>query len=256
MNRKALEKLFERYDVYYDEVGLDVRDVRTGKHIGSVHYVHGTTGSEVIAVRNDEISALHQPKLVMIGAECSFRNAHELANSMNCDRRLEGKREASESMVNREFKACIKVEFEACVELLKAWLDFQFFPEGKNELAPEMAKRLTQVGKRNYAKVQKARTSVVAEPKPYTGPHGWNQAIRDLHGAPVASLARTLADGEAERETSSKRTVWGAEDDAIMALVMEEHKKLSDRVAQLHSARGSRISIPEFDRRRAAKAQQ
>jgi len=199
MNRKDLEKLFDRYDVYYDEVGLDVRDVRTGRHIGSVHYISGTTGSEVLAVCNSELSTLRQPKLISIGGECSFRNVHELANSLNSDRRLEGKRPASERMLNREFKACAKFDFESCVKLLKAWLDFLFFADGNNELPEDVTDRLNKAGKRHYGKVRKARTSVVAEaPKPYTGPHGWNDAIRALHGPkesdsdePDATLAPT-----------------------------------------------------------------
>lgn len=82
------------------------------------------------------------------------------------------------------------------------------------------------------------RTSVPEAPPMYLG------------AAPVAQVAYRMHAGRIERADAEKRTVWGAEDDAIFEAVQADHKKLSDRLAALHSARGSKISIPEFDRRR------
>uniref|UniRef100_A0AB39CEL4 N-acetyltransferase domain-containing protein n=1 Tax=Pseudomonas phage HRDY3 TaxID=3236930 RepID=A0AB39CEL4_9VIRU len=243
MKLKDLEEIFKGYTVHFDELGVDVYQPNGGKHVGSVLYTHGT-GCEVVSVRRASAIEKRSAPFFRVAEICSFRGASELADQMDNERRLQGKRPCSPRTINNEFKAVKAVDFEEGVKMLVVWLGVLFGDH--TGFAREHYKQLTTPAKTHYRFALRARESIVAPAEP-------DHDSTAPETPPVASLARTFAQRQAERETSSKRTVWGAEDDAIMALVMDEHKKLSDRVAQLHSARGSRISIPEFDRRRAAE---
>lgn len=198
-------------------------------------------------------------KFVAFAEVSSYKSIHDVEKAMNAERKFDGLGNVEWETARKQFIKMQDHDFDFAIDLLAVY--FGVLENRNNGLTREQFPFLTRQGKTLYRKAylhmeamregaqddanakrqliaDKELTSVPAAPPMYLG------------AAPVAQLAEVLARGKTKREDLDKRTVWGAEDDAIFEAVQADHKKLSDRLAALYSARGNKISIPEFDRRR------
>lgn len=220
-------------------------------------------------------------KFVAFAEVSSYKNVYEVEKAINVDRKLAGLAAGGWEMARKEFLKAQDQDFDTLIEMLSVYYGLL---ENRNMgFARAQFQCLTAQGRTLYRKaylqmeamregVQEADQAPSSEfkgfqslqPPTFPGnggplrelamtPDDLAKASKLLHTSPEAQVAQTIAEGKQKREDLDKRTVWGAEDDAIFDMVQAEHKKLSDRLAALYSARGSKISIPEFDRIRKAK---
>lgn len=169
------------------------------------------------------------PRLIAIAEIGSYRNVYEVEQALNAERQFDQKGPATHEMAVKQFRKAQEQDFDHGIQLLAALVAAL---EDNSKGFPRQQYQCLNTNGRAM----------------YKGP-----ILEAPVTSPVTQVAQTLREGKAKRAERDKRTVWGAEDDEIFALVEHDHKVLSDRLAALHSARGSKISIPEFDRRRKAQ---
>lgn len=209
------------------------------------------------------------PHYVAFAEVASYANVDAVQKALDAERLFDGKGPATYLQARAQFTKTQEQDFDFGIDLLAIFIGVT--EKRHSGFTREQMPYLTTRGKQMYRvactcpdmlnlpPIQKA------EPAPtFPGnggplrelamsPDDLSKASKLLQTSPVTQVAKTLHDGKTKRADRDKRTVWGAEDDEIFALVEHDHKVLSDRLAALHSARGSKISIPEFDRRRKAQ---
>lgn len=196
-------------------------------------------------------------KFVAFAEVGSYKNVYEVEKALNAERKFDGLAACGWETARKQFIKMQDQDFDSAIDMLAIY--FGVLEKQNSGYTREQFPFLTRQGKTLYRKaydqMMAARDGAQeAEPAPATEFKGFAslQPPMCLGAAPVAQVAYRINAGRIERADADKRTVWGAEDEAIFLEVQEDHRKLSDRLAALHSARGSKISIPEFDRRKKA----
>lgn len=198
-------------------------------------------------------------KFVAFAEVGSYKNVYEVEKAMNAERKFDGLAACGWEAARKQFIKTQDQDFDFAIDMLAIY--FGVLENRNSGYTREQFPFLTRQGKTLYRKAylhmealrEGAQEATQAELEtPATAFKGFQslQPPAFLEAAPVAQVAYRMHAGRIERADADKRTVWGAEDDAIFEAVQADHKKLSDRLAALYSARGSKISIPEFDRRR------
>jgi hypothetical protein len=205
-------------------------------------------------------------KFVAFAEVGSYKNVHEVEKAMNAERKFDGLGNVEWEDARKQFVKMQDQDFDTLIKMLAVY--FGVLENRNNGYSSEHFQYLTAQGKtlyRNAVQIASGATYDTGTKVPaFPGnggplrelamsPDDLAKASKLLQTSPVAQVAQTIAEGKQKREDLDKRTVWGAEDDAIFEMVQADHKILSDRLAVLYSARGSKISIPEFDRIRKAK---
>jgi len=209
------------------------------------------------------------PHYVAFAEVASYANVDAVQKALDAERLFDGKGPATYLQARAQFTKTQEQDFDFGIDLLAIFIGVtekrhSGFTRGQMPYLTTRGKQMYRVActcpdMLNLPPIQKA---------PVT--------------SPVTQLAKTLHEGKTKRTARDQRTVWDAEDDAakssmmfdhmtrfvagdndrvtwneeddkVFAMVEHDHKLLSDRLAALHSARGSKISIPEFDRRRKAQ---
>ncbi len=194
-------------------------------------------------------------KFVAFAEVGSYKNVYEVEKALNAERKFDGLSACGWEAARKQFIKTQDQDFDFAIDLLAVY--FGVLENRNSGYTREQFPFLTRQGKTLYRKayeqMEAAREGAQeAEQAPASEFKGFQslQPPACLGAAPVAQVAYRMHAGRIERADADKRTVWGAEDDAIFEAVQADHKKLSDRLAALYSARGNKISIPEFDRRR------
>jgi hypothetical protein len=189
-----------------------------------------------------------------------YKGVGDFQWAFNVDRKAEGLDPVDWETARQHYNKLKEKDFDFAIEMLAIY--FGVYAGTHSGFTREHYKALTTKGKQLY-RVACALSDGSARydpngakaPVPVAAKIGFGSGpVRELEMTPD-DLAKASAkfDHMTRFVERDKRTVWDAEDDAIFALVEHDHKVLSDRLAALHSARGSKISIPEFDRRRKAQ---
>jgi hypothetical protein len=204
-----------------------------------------------------------------------YKGVGDFQWAFNVDRKAEGLDPVDWETARQHYNKLKEKDFDFAIEMLSIY--FGVYAGTHSGFTREHYKALTTKGKQLY----RAACAFSAGSAKYD-PNGAKAVLKAPVTSPVTQLAKTLHEGKAKRTARDQRTVWDAEDDAakssmmfdhmtrfvagdndrvtwneeddkVFAMVEHDHKLLSDRLAALHSARGSKISIPEFDRRRKAQ---
>lgn len=230
--------------------------------------VHDAETNEVVATVNLEATKVvvcitrrpkrksDIPRYVAFAEVASYKALHEVQKAMDAERKHEGLGPVEWEDARKQFQKVREQDFDFGIDLLAVY--FGVMENRNSGYSREQFQFLTTKGKtlyRNAFEAMRAQQEGAQEVKPASEFKGFKslRAPEGLPAAPVTQLAATFQTAKEKRLISDERTVWGAEDEAIFLQVQEDHKKLSNRLAVLHGARGSKISIPEFDRRRKAE---
>lgn len=228
-------------------------------------YVRGTNEHVATIVQHSEkaVVLIMRPgrgknavaKFVAFAEVSSYKSIHDVEKALNVDRKLEGLAACGWETARKQFIKMQDQDFDFAIDLLAIY--FGLLENRNSGYAREQFPFLTRQGKTLYRKAylhmealrEGAQDDANAKQQLIASKINAAPPVC-LGAAPVAQVAYRMHAGRIERADADKRTVWGAEDDAIFEAVQADHKKLSDRLAALYSARGNKISIPEFDRRR------
>jgi hypothetical protein len=180
------------------------------------------------------------PHYVAFAEVASYANVDAVQKALDAERQFDGKCPATYTQARAQFTKTQEQDFDFGIDLLAIFIGVT--EKRHSGFTREQMPYLTTRGKQMYRVACSCPDWLNLPP-----------IQKASVTSPVTQVAQTLREGKTKREERDKRTVWGAEDDEIFALVEHDHKVLSDRLAALHSARGSKISIPEFDRRRKAQ---
>jgi hypothetical protein len=196
------------------------------------------------------------PHYVAFAEVASYKAIHEVQKAMDAERKHDGLGPVEWEDARKQFQKVREQDFDFGIELLAIYFGVL---AGKHPgFTREQFPFMTTKGKRIYREACALSEGPARFDKPVEKEATEFKGFASLQlptapvTSPVTQAAKTLHEGKAKRAERDQRTVWGAEDDEIFALVEHDHKVLSDRLAALYSARGSKISIPEFDRRRKA----
>lgn len=200
-------------------------------------------------------------KFVAFAEVGSYKNVYEVEQALNAERKFDGLGAVGWEAARKQFIKTQEQDFDFAIDMLAIY--FGVLENRNPGYAREQFPFLTRQGKTLYRKAylhmealregaQEAAQTELETPATEFKGFQHLQPPTCLGAAPVAQVAYRMHAGRIERADADKRTVWGAEDEVIFQQVQEDHRKLSDRLAALHSARGSKISIPEFDRRKKA----
>lgn len=239
MKQTEARALFPKHTLRFGEAMTTVYEKGTSNVVASVSMEEDKSVVCVMhvgSIKNPGApSKITVPRFIAIAEISSYRNVYEVEKALNAERAHDCLEPVPHTMAKMKFREVQNQDYDFAIRMLATFIAVQ--TDDSHGFTREQFNFLTTNGKSLYRgkiKEQEARQEA-----PTT--------------SPVAQVAQTIAKGKQKRADADKRTVWNEEDDAIFALVEHDHKVLSDRLAALHSARGSKISIPEFDRRRKAQ---
>lgn len=260
MNRRDIRAMFPNQMVSIDNAGVDLLDRVTGERIASTVYA-AYSGAVVFLYNRKKVFG--KPDHQTVAHVKTYETEQDHTEAANAERRQVGRPALSDRTLKNEWNRIQESDFKDALEIMR---EFIFLLAGNTGggCTNHQFKQLTTIGKRLNTRLQNENNDRHDEARKAHKVHRANETVDDrmarqdaraeAPNTPHASqLSQVYAEAKALSEERDKRIVWGAEDDELFDLLTREHKALSDRLAMAHAARGSKISIPEWERRKNAK---
>nr|DAF93590.1 MAG TPA: hypothetical protein [Myoviridae sp. ctshb19] len=238
MNRRDIRAMFPNQMVSIDKTGVDLLDIATGERVASC--VYAANSGAIVWLYNRK-KVFGKPDHKAVAHVKTYEHEADHHDAAQAERRQVGRKELGDRTIKNEWNKIQEQDFKEALEIMRVFMHLLAGNTGGG-VTREQYKKLNAYGRLMNTRLQNENNVQVGEApsKASTKP-------------PVTQSTAALTDDQALAEERDKRTVWDADDDKLFDQQQRLHKEISNRLAEMHAARGSKISMPEWDRRKNAK---